>query len=265
MRLQTLLHKEGIGRLSGCPSVREADITLDAASYDSTRDTIIGVRGSYIYIFDANTLDTISQSRFDCPGFSPSHVLYAAAVDKVYVTMWNDSTRAAIAPTGDWPNSSIYEINPSTLAVEVQINFNTYGAPYTPNALPGGAGEMIYVGGYIFTSYRGGFNSTNNIKLNTNPMSPNNIYGGDSSNAEMQLVDVGGNSFTWFLNYYGQLRNTTLTNGINYTTAVTFPHPPGAPDAVSCHGLTYEPGGGYYYVGFNNQYIGKVAASAGAS
>jgi len=151
------------------------DMPLDQAVYDPVRDVIFGVRGGYIFEFDASTgLPTANRSRFASNGFR-SFVCYEPITDRIFVSF--------AADVGGWdcslttkPALCIYKINPATLAVETTYDLGTnllvQGGFTLCNSgggyFGGGIRNLVQFNGYIYgvASYAGAHSVFSPFRLN---------------------------------------------------------------------------------------------------
>lgn len=90
------------------------DVPLDSAIYSSNLGQIVGVRGQYLYTFNANTGAKIQEKRIvdDCL-FGEASITEIGAF--LYVSFWR---RVAYPNASNWPawGGDVYRVTPATLA-----------------------------------------------------------------------------------------------------------------------------------------------------
>lgn len=89
-----------------------ADMPLDRAIYHSALGGIVGVRGGYIFKFDATTGSVLMAKRFANSCFQYGCVAYGVNTGKLYATVWNEP----LVHTG--LNRLLFTISPATLTVD---------------------------------------------------------------------------------------------------------------------------------------------------
>lgn len=138
---------------------------LDQAIYAAARDRIYGVRGGYIYEFNATTGALIQSFRYQAPAFGDASICYDPVNDKLFCSVWRDM---AFANGGDTNydiivSKKLYRINPTTpMTVDVSAEIN--GEPLFPGYIGTsqqhlGPHRIIYNAGVIYCATYGNTNS----------------------------------------------------------------------------------------------------------
>lgn len=139
------------------------DFPMDQAVYSATQDKIYGVRGGYIFEFNATTGAIIRSSRYAVPLFSDASIAYDTVNDKIFCSAWRDM---AFANGGDTNfeiivAKKLYRIDPATLTVEASAEINGVGG------FPGyisldqqqmGPHRILYYNGLIYCATYGNTN-----------------------------------------------------------------------------------------------------------
>jgi len=174
----------------------EEDMALDMAIYSSAQTCIYGVRGQYVYKFNATTGDKESEFRFvDDVVFSEASIVELGGF--LYIGVW----RGVIEDFNGSPNSDIYKVN---YALNSSVALGLPGSgPFTQ--VPGGA-----FGNYGFTGL-----VTDGTKIYGyyGPRA-SNVFSVDPTNIAGALVD----SFSVGENYNLNHIEIDAVNGVLWTT-----------------------------------------------
>jgi len=133
------------------------DMGMDQAVYHPTRGTVFGVRGAYLFEFRAGS-DTLlaNRKRFRPIGFSDSSIAYDPITDRLFVSCWNDPGGEFFDNSNnvvDNPYRVVYEINPSTLAVESSFDpWSVFGIGFNIGPYFG-PHQIVVSGGLVYGFY----------------------------------------------------------------------------------------------------------------
>lgn len=137
------------------------DMPLDQAVYaGGARDAIYGVRGGYVFEFNATSGALVQSYRFVAPAFSDASIAYDSVNDRLFVSIWQDK---AFANGGDTnfdiiPIKKLYRLDPDTLFIDGSAEINgEVGFPgYIGNDEQHiGPHRILYDGGLIYCASAG--------------------------------------------------------------------------------------------------------------
>lgn len=178
------------------------DMPLDAATYVPSTGKIVGVRGGYLFSFNATTGAKESSARFATPVFSGSCIAYEPVSNRLVVGCWNE-WHEWIGSAALVPGKGLYNVNPASFAVishNVSFPLDFPFGDLELTALPDGVHSLFASGGTVY-----GLVQSNNVSggrgglLWFNP-------GTDS------LISVGGGQYSSNQGQPGSL--VVTTNGI---------------------------------------------------
>jgi YVTN family beta-propeller protein len=139
-------------RMRICPSAG-LDMPLDQAVWVPTQNALVGVRGGYLFRFDANGMFQ-SKSRFSKMTLYGSSICYDSTRDRLFVATKDDPGWEGDLNAGTTysPFRVIRRIDPATFTVEATFSPDTF---FSNNAGVGNSGPMrvLAVGGLIYCSY----------------------------------------------------------------------------------------------------------------